>query len=540
MNFQCFNFQTDKNGNKGFSTLEILLAMFILVMAMSAVILTSFGNQSMAIDSQTNSEALNMAQGMLESAQAQARLDFNLVNPQNATTTSDGFSASLDVNQKDFFTKLVTANVQYPEDGSRKGITKLSTIVTNYNNAVGGNTCYSTLLNSFNKPDADAWKTPQIVKTVANSDIAAQTLFTSDNFPITDLDAYKDRLYITIGDTATSTVPTFFEYDISDDGTGKPKMAPITNIDNDTNVKTGLNAVVVAEDPASSAPADKKPIYAYVASATGKHFQVIKVADNGSDLVPPQVVDISSMGTAGTNNQQGNAIAYKNGYVYLGLTSDGSHSNFFIIDVHNPLNPALVAGGTYVVPNNDINAVYVRNQYAYLATPSSNDLVVLDVSNPAGPQLAGSYQAGAGGHGKSIYFLGDELYLGRTVSSDPEFYILNDSDPKKIGTNNPSPVNKEIGISVDGVITRIGPDAAGNNHTLAFLLTKTDFEVWDTAGTMSAWASANLILPAKGSKKFEPVFDCEKNTFYVAATDDSDNCSSCSGNGKGNIYVINP
>ncbi len=75
-----------KHDQSGFSTLEILLAMFIFIMAITAVIGVSFGNQSMIIDGQANTEAINIAQGLMEKAQADARKDFNLVNPVSAAT----------------------------------------------------------------------------------------------------------------------------------------------------------------------------------------------------------------------------------------------------------------------------------------------------------------------------------------------------------------------------------------------------------------------------------------------------------------------
>ena len=486
-----------KTSQKGFSTLEILLAMFILVMAFSATILVSFGNQSMISNGQTNTAALDVAQGMLESVQAESRKDFKLVNPQTATTTADGFTTSVDVAQTDYFTKFVTASVKYSEDGGRTNSTKLSTIVTNYNNAVGGDTCSSILADAAGNPNADVWKTPQIKKTF--SDFQSLTPVTSD-FPVSDIDVYKGRLYATIADTATSTAPTFFDFDIS---SSPPNIVPIANVDNDASVTTGLNAVVVAEDLASSNPPNLKPVYAFVASATGNHFQVIKVADNGVDLALPQVINVGF--SAGSSGQKGNSIAYKNGYVYLGLTHSGSGPEFYIIDVHNPLSPALVTGGTFAV-GNDINAVYVRDQYAYLATPNSNNLTVLDVSNPSSPQSVGSFAPAGGGNGKSLYLLGDNLYLGRTTSAGSEFYILNNSDPKNISPTN----NKDIGASVDGVMVRTGPDTAATPamHTLAFLLTKTQFQVWDTAD-LSPWTpgknvSEFLNLPAGASEPIEP------------------------------------
>jgi len=195
MKINCFS----KN-KKGFSTIEILVAMAVLAMCFSAIILISFSGQSMLISSQTNSEAINMAQELLEKAQADARKDFNLVNPVAATTTADGFTLWVDVEQKDNFTKLVTAYVDFPEDSDRHGNTKLSAIVTNFNNAVGGDTCSSVLL-----PNAEDWKAPTIQKKFF--DFSGLTGIT-DKYSITDIDAYQGKLYVTIGDTVASTTPT--------------------------------------------------------------------------------------------------------------------------------------------------------------------------------------------------------------------------------------------------------------------------------------------------------------------------------------------
>lgn len=52
--------------SKGIATLEMLIALAILVVSISAVILVAFGNQAMSVDAQTNSEALYKAQAALE------------------------------------------------------------------------------------------------------------------------------------------------------------------------------------------------------------------------------------------------------------------------------------------------------------------------------------------------------------------------------------------------------------------------------------------------------------------------------------------
>lgn len=499
--------EQEKINQAGFSTLEILVAMFILVLAFSAAILVSFSNQTMIAASQTNAEALNIAQELVEKAQADSRQDFNLVNPQNATTTIDGFTEKLDVTQTDYFIKLVTARVGFPEDSGRYSTTTLTTVVTNFNNAVGGDTCSSILL-----PNAEAWKDPQLIKSVSNSDFADLTGFSSDNFSISDIDAYKGKLYVTINNSSatTSTVPTFFVFDINaPDAIAK---IPGDFVDNDSNKKSGLNAVAVAENPADG----KK--YAYVANhSVAKQLQVIDVSSN------PPVVKVS---LAVSGQAVGNSIAYKNGYVYLGLKSSTSGPEFNIIDVHNPLLPSEVghwpASGSL---NHDINAIYIKNQYAFVATTASKKLIVLDISNASGPEEVGSFSDGGGNHGKSIFLVGDTLFLGRTLGGT-ELSILDEGNP---ATTTPPVLGGEatINASVDGIIVRgkIEPQYIWSSPVLAFLLTPSDFKILDVSDVtnIAPWGTKPLETGTFGSSIFEPVLDCEGNNFFVGSNDSSNN-----------------
>ena len=50
---------------KGFITLEILIAFAVVILSISAVIMVTFGNQSVAVDSQVNLEAISKAQTFL-------------------------------------------------------------------------------------------------------------------------------------------------------------------------------------------------------------------------------------------------------------------------------------------------------------------------------------------------------------------------------------------------------------------------------------------------------------------------------------------
>jgi len=135
----------------GFSTIEMLLAMFILILSLTAVITVSFSSQSLVIGSRTNAEALNIAQGLLEKAQADARQDFNLVNPYSTKSFDNFYEENVTVThplengKPNYFAKLVTVTVSWNGEFNHPQKVILSTLVTNFNNAIGGDTCSSLL-----------------------------------------------------------------------------------------------------------------------------------------------------------------------------------------------------------------------------------------------------------------------------------------------------------------------------------------------------------------------------------------------------------
>ena len=266
-------------------------------------------------------------------------------------------------------------------------------------------------------------------------------------------------------------------------------------------------------------------------------MQVIDVSAN------PPVVKASLVIPS---NAVGNSIAYKNGYVYLGLKSSSSGPEFYIIDVHNPLSPQVVTGGHWPASGSlghDINAIYIRNQYAYLAVPDTVDnkkLIVLDISNASGPKEVGSFSEVGANNGKSIALVGDTLYLGRTWGGT-ELSVLDVSNP---ATASPPVlgIDATINASVDAIVVRgkINPQNTAAAPALAFALTTSDLKILNVSdpASIASWGTKTFDAGTFGSIQFEPVLDCQGNNFYIGVTDDSDNAGS--GNGGGNLYIVTP
>lgn len=115
-------FNKNKYKNLGFSTIELMISMAIMVLVLTAVVMTSFGSQSFLSNSRITREATNIAQGILEENQALARKDFNLVNSTpNNTLDPTGYCESGFLreqnqhNQDDIFCKRLEVNTKSPD-----------------------------------------------------------------------------------------------------------------------------------------------------------------------------------------------------------------------------------------------------------------------------------------------------------------------------------------------------------------------------------------------------------------------------------------
>ncbi|MDD5068284.1 MAG: hypothetical protein PHS53_00900 [Candidatus Pacebacteria bacterium] len=523
--------------SRGFSTLEILIAFSILILALTALILVVFGNQSILIDTQVSNEALHKAEALLEGARADSRFDFGLVNPTTTIEVSGSlaYTKKLEVHQVDLFTKEVKSIVSWLGPNDRNLSVTLSTLLTNPQAVAGGDTCSSVLEGN--------WNDAQITEPI---DVGT----TSSGNPVTSVYAFNEKLYLTTANTHGHN-DDFYIYDLSAD----PKH-PTQIISRDTNGLTpGLNAVTVSKNGANQ--------FAYVGNANDRNF---KTCTSGPGCSQLQVIDVTSpsspsvvasfllptstapyvLGNVTSSNDQavGKSIFYKDGYVYLGLTTTSNGPGFHIIDVHDPLHPSWV--GSWPSPalgfgssGAPINAIYVKNNYAYLAHPtglaggSSEQLTVLDISNLSSPQRVSSFfdSGGVGGNGKSLGLVGNKLYFGRTATkisgatdSRPEFYILNNANPTSLPAAPLGTLALATAESANGILIR---------DYLAFLTTTNYFQIWNISNPSNILAVKSFFMPdIVHSGSTGSASGCEGNYIYVGSYRTS--------NDKGVILVAYP
>jgi prepilin-type N-terminal cleavage/methylation domain-containing protein len=532
---------------RGFSILEIMIAMAIAVIAISGVILatggsggaagqTVGGDQASVLSGEINAEAVTKAQQLIEQEQALGREDFNLVNPMSSTENVGGliYTKTVDVvQQPDFLTKLLTATVAWVGAHGQPLSTKISTLVTNLDNVNSPNTCNSTLTN------AQGWKNPQ--HQTWDFDQLGVNTNSGNGFAVSDIQVFNKRIYVTISQTPNTYKDNVLVFDIPNDPSQPPTLRGTFDNDPVSGHDTGPSALAIASTT--------NKIYAYIASASSFSKGQLQVFDVTNPILTNWIpasttykISTTYVPTAGN----GSSIFYANGYVFLGLqkTSAGG-TEFNMIDVGagaaNPMSPNRIGGFPVA---NQVNSIYVKNKKAYVASPNSQNLQIIDADPTSGTfmQSLGSYTPpgpapdttdGIGSdHGESVWVIGNTAYLGRTYGTK-EFYILNAVNP------NSGPIGKDIESTNQGSIYGLAI-----RDYLAFFLTKDQFQVWDISntgnivpwtqnGVVADFADANHDLGQFGTGGAGTALDCEGNYVYTAL-------KSTQGNNKDMLAVLYP
>ena len=163
-------------------------------------------------------------------------------------------------------------------------------------------------------------------------------------------------------------------------------------------------------------------VYAAVTSRTAQ-FQIIRL--NSLSSLSIEASYKLPLPYASATPPLGSAVFVSNEYVYLG-TDKWDGDEFSIIDVSNPLSPRKVGG---FETGSKINAIYVRNGFAYIAASDQEQLRIIDVHDPSHPVLVSSLSPSGWERqeGKSISYNEDVLYVGRTsggfnITKDHELF----------------------------------------------------------------------------------------------------------------------
>jgi len=398
---------------KGSLLVEILIAVVILSLGISAAILLVFANQTLRVDAKTNNEALLRAQKMIEDARANSRGNFISVN-SIATTTTSIYSSSTFVTDHSQCLKEFASFVNWTGDGARQQKIQLKT----YLGDVSGSMAMGGDCNIFGP--ATEWKNPK--------------RFASDTFnpgKPTAIDVLNRIAYL--GEDKT---PFFMTADTHGAILGQSGGLFISY----TNGFTALNKINDLDSIKWQDPITNATKY-YVFTAMNTSTNQLKVIDV-TDIYNPVNVATTSLSSCVTGSfPEGWRVQYYGKKLYF-IARETAGPEFHIFDVSIPSSPVEYGSGCkgYSL-NSTVENMQIRDQviggiskrFAYLATDQNNrELRVLDVTNPlaitevpaASQDLPGSQD------GQSVFVIGNKLYFGRqSTPSGQDLYVYDISNP---------------------------------------------------------------------------------------------------------------
>lgn len=461
ISYQSSVISSPRYARLGQATLEIIIALTILTIALTSAVLVVFSGQSVSIDAQESNLALRLAQRNIENMVASSTDYFSSLT--SSTSTQGEFTKNIIVTSINSTTKQVVSRVSWKTDLQRTQNVELVTLVTDWRAVqnTGGDTGGGGLTGDWTNP-----------RTLGSTDLGA-------GVSATDVDAVNKIVYMT-GEASSASKKDFFVIDATDGD----NPAVIGSI-NTTN--QGLKALDVAGN------------YAYAANNNSADDKQLQVIDISSSTNPVLAVEYTLPGA----EENGISIFYLSNKIYIGTNKDDDGPEFFIVDVSTPTIP--VSLGSKEV-GESVKAIVVSGNLAYITTPNDKEIKIYNISNPANITLVGEYNiTGSCEDGKSLYLVGVKLYAGRTEpcghDDHHKFSILdisNASSVASLGSTN-------IGADVNGVVVR---------DYLAFLATNDsnkEFQAWNISNPASLSQISSFNFP-----QVAEALDYENNLVYVA------------------------
>lgn len=467
----------------GYTTAEMLIAFFIMTVAISGVSTIAFGNQSVSVDTEKNSEALRIAQAVAEDKRAMAKTNFDSLQTSNCDTA--GYECEVLVSSPQQNLKQITTTVSWVE-GNRPQSVVLKSRVANLeeeealgNGNPGGDPSGKVLGEEENGggPSGSSGGGGSICPVVEGTSSTTTPINIGVGSVSKGLDVMGEFTYLAVKPQIATSSDFYIIH------TNDYKNPAITNF---LSTKSGgVNAVDVAQV--------KDRTYAYLATqGSNGQLQIVDVTDPNL----PFIVSGSVFGLPG-NVGSGLSVFYRKDlssakdYVYIG-TSQNVGDEFNIVDVTDPSNPKSVDSFDVEA---DVTSVYVRNGFAYLTTNHvSKTSMILDVNDQITLISLFSDEGSQGAN--SLYYSNNKLFLaaspgpGGTSIIPLGFYALNvDTDT----------MSKYAWSRVQGV-----PQDVTVSGNFAFLTTTNkvskEFQIVDVSkeGNRTACGSYGLLSGGSG------------------------------------------
>ena len=443
------------NKKSGQGTLEILIALAILTLAMSAIVVVSFGNQSISADTENANHALYLAGENLETAKADSKNAFSGV--VSNTSMSGIYTKDLIVEDIDSIRKKVTSRVTWSTDPLRNQKVELVTIVSDPASifTTGGDPgCGGGI--------AGDWLNPTVTGSL---DLGA-------GISASGLDVLNKIVYMS-GNASSIAKSDFFIVD----ATNPNNLNVLSELEVGSK---GINGLDVAGE--------------YVYAANDNVLGQLLVIDISNNILPTLTSSFLLPDVSGTD-AVGNSIFYYDSKVYIG-TKNTAGPEFHIVDVSNPLAPESLGSREI---GGDVNAIVVSDDTAYIATSvDGGEIKILNVLNPTNIMQIGSHDLEDNDDAKSLYLFDNTLLTGK-LGGEEELAFLNVLNPASVVEEGTT----DISANVNGIVAR------SDLSIIATSDTTDDFQVWNTGDPSNMTLRKSINLPNIGIG-----IDCEDDIVY--------------------------
>ncbi len=402
-----------KNNESGFSTLELLIALSLLVIIMTGAVSSISSAQYWFLTAQVSHEALYKNKAIIENVRYESSLNFQNASSTAAAVSLDSSSPSDQsclVGGLCYITKTTVADIsscakEVKVDvswklGLRYATSSLSTqtFLSNLHEiAARGGDC------SVQEP-LGSWG-------VQSPELGSSVTLTTQG--VTGIDVSGGYAYVT-----SNLSPYFRVYKISSDAA----MAPVF-VSSSTASDVRLNDVDVIRDYKTGRS------YAYVTQhSTTSQLAVYDVTDPDS---PELLTQLPLFGVAsnGSFPQGWRVFAYGNQLFVVSRETTGPELHIF--SIVNPRVPAELTSAVINL-NRTVNDMVVRDEvvsgvtkrFLYLAASSDlKEVGVFDVTASVPIEVAAINLAGTA-DASSLHLTGNKLYVGRKSSTAAELYAF--------------------------------------------------------------------------------------------------------------------
>jgi prepilin-type N-terminal cleavage/methylation domain-containing protein len=474
---------------RGFSTIEMLIAVAIISLTLTAVVVAIDGTQMVTADSQTNTEALHKAQEILDQALETSRNNYGAVGA-NASTYVNGITYNTSLQIPSAYAsqcqEQVISQVRWTASNNRAQSVSLTSTLTNVPLmlALSGGCSNSLPTGGWNPPST--WSSGNFSpgKPQALDELNKLVYIGYDKTP-----------FLQIADTSTSSW---------NQGSSSGNFITFTNHFNDG---VQINDIKVVKYSSGTT-------YAFVArDTTSNQFEVINV---NTPATPVSAAQRSLSGTTAS----GWRLYYFDQKIFM-LAQSGSGPELHIFDVSNPTTPTEIGTGTNI--GRTANNLTVTKQlvagiwhyYMFLATdkttaplsifnitfPTPSSATVTEMTS-AEPTFA-AYQ-----RGQCVFLLGSLLYFGRNNDaprSDLFVYDVSNIASNSVVLKASANVSSDVlGISVSGSFVFMATNQSNS-----------EFKVWHSDPNNFTAINTNFNFP--NGIDFNNGIKYDNNFVYVAS-----------------------